>query len=122
MKGYVEATKGVRVSKRRLKQVLPVVAPIWHYARQTSSLERSNPAVYSARYFGHKLHLDQNEKFIHFGVTYVMARDGFSGKDFENLLGKTEIHVSVGHFSLSEWILKFYHECIEISCPLWLNL
>lgn len=68
MKGYVEATKGVRVSERRLKQVLPVVAPIGHYARQTSSLERSNPAVYSASYFGHKLHLDQNE-VIHFGVT-----------------------------------------------------
>ena len=26
------------------------------------------------------MHLDQNEKLIHFGVTYVMARDGFSGK------------------------------------------
>ena len=31
-------------------------------------------------YFGHKLHIDQNEKLIHFGVTYVMAQDGFSGK------------------------------------------
>ena len=26
------------------------------------------------------MHLDQNEKLIHFGVTYVIARDGFSGK------------------------------------------
>ena len=26
------------------------------------------------------MHLDQNEKLIHFGVTYVMARDGFSEK------------------------------------------
>ena len=33
-----------------------------------------------ARYFGHKLHLDQNEKLIHYGVTYVLARDGYSGK------------------------------------------
>jgi hypothetical protein len=24
--------------------------------------------------------VDQNEKLVHFGVTYVMARDGFSGK------------------------------------------
>ena len=80
LKGYIEATKGMRVSERKLKQVLPAIAPVGHYARQTSSLERSNPAIYSARYFGHKVHLDQNEKLIHFGVTYVMARDGFSGK------------------------------------------
>lgn len=80
MKGYVEATKGVRVSERMLKQALPLVAPIGHYRRQTDSLERSNPAIYSARYFGHKIHLDQNEKLIHYGVTYMMARDGFSGK------------------------------------------
>ena len=80
MKGYVSATKGCRVSERQLKLFLPAIAPVGHYARQTSSLERSNPAVYSARCFGHKMHIDQNEKLIHFGVTYVMARDGFSGK------------------------------------------
>ena len=32
------------------------------------------------RFLGHELHLDQNEKLVHFGVTYVMARDGFSAK------------------------------------------
>ena len=64
MKGYIEATKGIRVSERKLKQVLPAIAPVGHYARQTSSLERSNPAIYSARYFDHKVHLDQNEKLI----------------------------------------------------------
>ena len=80
MKGYVVAMKGFRVSERQLKRLLPAIAPVGHYARQTSSVERSNPAVYSARYFGHKMHIDQNEKLIHFGVTYVMARDGFSGK------------------------------------------
>ena len=36
--------------------------------------------LYTQEYFGHKMHIDQNEKLIHFGVTYVMARDGFSGK------------------------------------------
>ena len=35
---------------------------------------------YYARYFGHKLHLDQNEKLVHYGVTYVLARDDYSGK------------------------------------------
>lgn len=36
--------------------------------------------MYVALYFGHKLHVDQNEKLIQFGVTHVIARDGFSGK------------------------------------------
>ena len=49
-------------------------------SRQSNSHERRNPAFYSARYFGHKLHMDQNEKLIHYGVTYVMTRDGHSGK------------------------------------------
>ena len=32
------------------------------------------------RYFGEKLHIDQNEKLIAFGVTHVCAIDGFSGR------------------------------------------
>lgn len=43
-------------------------------------MERSNQHIYVARYFGHKLHIDQNEKLVMFGVTYVLARDGYSGK------------------------------------------
>ena len=35
---------------------------------------------YAALYFGHKLHIDQNEKLKMYGVTHVVARDGFSGK------------------------------------------
>lgn len=29
---------------------------------------------------GHKLHLDQNEKLVMFGVTHVVAIDGFSSQ------------------------------------------
>ena len=63
------------VSERKLRCALPRMSPQWHQARQQNSSERSNPSVYVARYFGHKLHLDQNEK-----LTYVLARDGYSGK------------------------------------------
>ncbi len=80
MKGYVDSSRGVRVSERQLKKLLPYVSPHAHCARQTSSLERTNPALYTAQYFGHKLHFDQNEKLVHYGVTYVLARDGYSGK------------------------------------------
>lgn len=79
LKGYL-ASKGVAISERKLRNALPRITPQWHLARQQNSHERSNPRLYSANYFGHKLHLDQNEKLVHYGVTYVLARDGFSGK------------------------------------------
>lgn len=79
LKGYL-LSKGVATSERQLKRILPVVSPQWHAARQKCSHERSNPRIYIANYFGHKLHVDQNEKLVHYGVTYVLARDGFSGK------------------------------------------
>ena len=79
LKGYIQS-KGVLVSERKLKFTLPRMSPQWHHARHQNSHERSNPSIYVARYFGHKLHLDQNEKLTHYGVTYVLARDGFSGK------------------------------------------
>lgn len=39
-----------------------------------------NPTPYYAEYYGHKLHIDQNEKLVRFGVTHVAASDGYSGK------------------------------------------
>ena len=39
-----------------------------------------NPTPYYAEYMGHKLHLDQNEKLGMFGVTHVLAVDGYSSK------------------------------------------
>ncbi|XP_034091495.1 uncharacterized protein LOC117559009 [Gymnodraco acuticeps] len=39
-----------------------------------------NPVPYTAAYVGHKLHMDQNEKLVMFGVTHVLAIDGFSSK------------------------------------------
>jgi hypothetical protein len=39
-----------------------------------------NPVPYEAEYFGHKMHMDQNEKLVMFGVTHVIAVDGYSCK------------------------------------------
>ena len=39
-----------------------------------------NPIPYRARYHGEKIHLDQNEKLVMFGVVHVIAVDGFSRK------------------------------------------
>jgi len=37
---------------------------------------QTNPVPYHADYFGHKLHIDQNEKLVMYGVTHVTAVDG----------------------------------------------
>jgi hypothetical protein len=79
MKGYL-LSKGIPVSEHMLRTTLPSAAPGAHIQRQSDGLERANPHLYVARYFGHKLHVDQNEKMAMFGITYVLARDGYSGK------------------------------------------
>ena len=79
MHGYL-SSKGFAVSDRQLRVSLPVIAPTYHALRQQGEIERTNPHVYYASYFGHKWHIDQNEKLVMFGVTYVMSRDGYSGK------------------------------------------
>ena len=56
------------------------IAPVYVQHRRTYSYHQFNPMPYYAEYFGHKLHVDQNEKLIQFGVTHVAASDGFSGK------------------------------------------
>ena len=70
----------VHVSYHQLRSALPVVSPQYHAMRTHDVVECTNPRVYIARYFGHRLHVDQNEKMAMFGLVSVLARDGFSGK------------------------------------------
>ena len=79
MKGYL-ASKGVHISDWRFHSALARVSPINHQQRQRGQVERTNPHVYYARYFGHKIHIDQNEKYVMYGLTYVIAGHGYSGK------------------------------------------
>ena len=58
-----------------VRRSLQVASPQAHVQRQNDGLERSNPRVYNTRYFGHKVHLDQNKKLVMFGITYVIASD-----------------------------------------------
>ena len=48
--------------------------------RERRTTQSLNPRPYRATYFGEKLHIDQNEKLVMFGVTHVCAIDGYSGK------------------------------------------
>ncbi|XP_051793642.1 uncharacterized protein LOC127537676 isoform X2 [Acanthochromis polyacanthus] len=78
MTGYL-SSKGIQASEGRVGSVLRQVNQPYH-ADRCLRLRNLNPVPYSAEYMGHKLHLDQNEKLVMFGVTHVLAVDGFSSK------------------------------------------
>ena len=73
------ASQGIRASSRRIGKSLARVDPSHHAMRVTRTERQTNPVPYSAKYFGHKVHIDQNEKLVLFGVTHVCAVDGYSG-------------------------------------------
>ena len=54
-----------------------------------------NLVPYAARYFGEKVHIDQNEKLVHYGVTRICCVDGYSGKivDFATMAVKNNIEI-----------------------------
>lgn len=79
MRGYLESTAGHHVaSEKRIGQSLKRVAPQHHVRRHERTANLRNPQPYHAEYFGHKLHVDQNEKLAMYGVTHVIAIDGYS--------------------------------------------
>ncbi|KAK0139801.1 hypothetical protein N1851_023290 [Merluccius polli] len=78
MTGFL-ATKGVKASEGRVGKVLRKMHPPYH-AEHESSSRNLNPVPYNADYLGHKIHVDQNEKLVMFGVTHVMAIDIYSKK------------------------------------------
>ena len=43
-------------------------------------MEEHNPIPYCAEFYGQKLHFDQNEKLVMFGIVHVAAVDGYSRK------------------------------------------
>ena len=79
MSGFL-AAEGLRVSEKRVGKSLRRVDPASHQIRCVSTRRRLNPIPYHASYFGHKLHIDQNEKIVMYGVTHVCACDGYTSK------------------------------------------
>ncbi|XP_056293263.1 uncharacterized protein LOC130208261 isoform X1 [Pseudoliparis swirei] len=73
------AAAGVFASEGRVGAVLRNIHPPYHKAR-CQGARNLNPVPYHAAYVGHKIHMDQNEKIVMFGVTHVLAIDGFCSK------------------------------------------
>ena len=74
------ASEGVRIAEKRVGESMQRMAPHQHRGRQLNVARQLNPHPYTANYFGHKLHIDQNEKLVMYGVTHAMAIDGYSRK------------------------------------------
>ena len=93
----------------------------------TGASKQTNPVPYQADYFGHKLHCDQNEKMVMYGVTHVAAVDGWSGM----IVGFVTMPINTTLRSIltctSEWIsftrlpklLFCYCRPIVLSYGLW---
>ena len=77
MQGLLRSN-GIEVSQSRIAAALRRVAPIQYFARRIDTYRMLNAFPYSAFYFGEKLHLDQNEKVAMYGVTHIVAVDGYS--------------------------------------------
>lgn len=85
MKGLL-ASQGFRCSEKRVGAALQRVNPGYHNRRRAGTERLLNPLPYHAEYFGQKIHIDQNEKLVMFGLTHISAIDGYSGKIVGHLI------------------------------------
>ena len=73
------ASQGIRVGQGRVDESLQRANLSYHHAHRTGRARSMNLMPYHADYFGHKIHVDQNQKLVIFGLTHVCAVDGYRG-------------------------------------------
>ena len=66
IKGYLRC-QGITASQQRISDILKSLNPEASNHRRETMGRVLNPIPYSSDGFGHKYHLDQNEKLIHYG-------------------------------------------------------
>ena len=90
-----------RRTQLRVGQSLQRVNPVHHYRRRTRTHRPTNPVSYRSDYFGEKLHVNQNEKLVMFGVTHVCATGGHSRRiaGFATMLIKNYMNLYTCEFN-----------------------
>ena len=61
VKGYLNSC-GITAGEKRIGRALSLVSPVYQAQTNCNTARQISPSPYHADYFGHKLHLDQNEK------------------------------------------------------------
>ncbi len=79
MTGYLNS-QGVHCAEKRVGHCLKRVSPAYQSLRESSAQRQINPIPYVRDYFGQKVHIDRNETLVMFGITYLGAVDGYSGR------------------------------------------
>ena len=75
------------MSDHQQQSSLSTVTPQHHAMCLQNLIEQSNLGLYITYYFGHclqidqnRLHREQNENFVMYGLTYILPHDGYLGK------------------------------------------
>ena len=71
---------------------------------------------YSADYFGHKVHVDQHEKLVMYGVTHVCSRDGYSGKVVGFITMPIKNNLEISYSGSVYIIVTNLHVLLYICC------
>ena len=76
--GYIKHKTNLTIAEERVDPALEKYIPKKCWSTKTRQNRAVNAIPYRADYFGHKLHIDQNEKLGMYSVTHVAAIDGHS--------------------------------------------
>lgn len=82
--GYMKS-KGLLVGENKVMKLLHEISPT-ATAQRRGGVRISNPIPYQATHFGHKIHFDQNEKLLQFGVFHAACIDGFTSKIIKHVI------------------------------------
>ena len=117
-----------RVSENCIGIVLQAVHPDYHRMQLNGASRSLNPQPYRAACFGEKLHIDQNEKLVMFGVTHICAIDGWENcsicQQYASEEPCTDISTLVQVNSCTNWKLYvslfLHHKTIQTNtCGVW---
>ena len=84
MTGFLKS-KGFSCSEQLVLRHLNALDPVAAEQRR-NGMRLSNPIPYFADHYGQKLHIDQNEKLIMFGVFQAACIDGHTGKIIRHII------------------------------------